>query len=204
MRVLILGATGGTGRHVLEQAIARGHEVTALVREPTALGTIQGVRTLAGDATNTVDVHAALDGQEAVLNALGSRSLRHPVEAASTAILLPEAERVGIRRLVVCSAFGVGETRDGANAFQRVFFSTVLGQVYAAKEEADAAVRGSSLDWTLVYPTRLTDEPATGRILAVESFSGVGRVSRADVARFLVDQLETDTWSRQTVIVSGR
>lgn len=204
MRVLVLGATGGTGRHVLEEAIAAGHEVTALVRDPVALGTIQGVRTLAGDATNEVDMRAALTGQEAVLNAIGSRRITHPVEEDSTAVLLPEAERVGIRRLVVCSAFGVGETREGANAFQRAFFSSFLGRVYAAKEVADAAVRASGLDWTLVYPTRLTDGPATDRILTVESFSGVGRISRADVARFMVQQLESDRWSRQTVIVSGR
>ncbi|BDZ49189.1 NADH-flavin reductase [Frondihabitans sucicola] len=204
MRVLVLGATGGTGRHVLEQAISAGHEVTALVRDPTKLGTIEGIRSLTGDATNTVDVRAALDGQQAVLNALGSRSLTHPVEAASTAILVPEAEKVGIERLIVCSAFGVGETRDGANASQRAFFSTMLGRVYSAKEVADAAVRASNLDWTLVYPTRLTNTPPTGRILAVESFAGVGRVSRADVARFMVEQLDSAAWSRQTVIVSGR
>jgi len=204
MRVLVLGATGGTGRHVLEQAIASGHEVTALVRDPTTLGTIEGVRTLTGDATNPVDVRAGLDGQEGVLNALGSRSLRRPVEADSTAILVGEAERVGIQRFVVCSAFGVGDTRDGANLLQRAFFSSMLRRVYAAKEVADAAVRDSTLDWTLVYPTRLTNTPPTGRILAVESFSGVGRVSRADVARFLVEQLESSVWSRKTVIVSGR
>lgn len=204
MRVLVLGATGGTGRFVLEQAIAAGHEVTALVRDPTTLGTIEGVRTLTGDATNRVDVRAALEGQTAVLNALGSRSLRHPVEAESTAILVPEAERVGIERFIVCSAFGVGETRDGANAFQRAFFSSMLRRVYAAKEIADRAVRESGLDWTLVYPTRLTNTPPTGRILAVESFAGVGRVSRADVARFLVEQLDSAVWSRKTVIVSGR
>jgi uncharacterized protein YbjT (DUF2867 family) len=204
MRVLVLGATGGTGRHVLDRAIAAGHEVTALVRDPTKLGTIEGVRTLAGDATSPVDIRAAVDGQEAILDALGSRNVRKPVEARATRVLLPASVAAGIERLVVCSAFGVGETRDGANLFQRAFFGSFLGRIYAAKEEADAAVRESALDWTLVYPTRLTNAPATGRILAVESFSGVGRVSRDDVARFMVEQLTSATWSRKTVIVSGR
>ncbi|WP_082763535.1 NAD(P)-dependent oxidoreductase [Frondihabitans sp. PAMC 28766] len=204
MRVLVLGATGKTGRLVLERAIAAGHEVTALVREPTKLGTLQGVRSLTGDATSAIDIAAAVDGQDAVLNALGSRDLRHPVEAASTSVLLPAAAKAGVTRLIVCSAFGVGESRDGANAFQRVFFSSVLRRVYAAKEAADAVVRSSAFDWTLVYPTRLENTPATGRVLAVESFSGVGRVSRADVAQFMVDQLESEKWSRKTVIVSGR
>lgn len=204
MRVLVLGATGGTGRHVLTEAIAAGHEVTALVREPTTLGTIEGVRTLMGDATSPVDVAAAVAGQEAVINALGSRSVRHPVEAVATRVLLPAAEKAGVRRLVVCSAFGVGDTIEGTNTAQRLFFRTFLGRVYAAKEEADEAVRASALDWTLVYPTRLLNTPPAGRILAVESFSGVGRVSRGDVGRFMVEVLESRAWSRKTVIVSGR
>jgi putative NADH-flavin reductase len=204
MRVLVLGATGGTGHQVLERAIAAGHEVTALVRDPTKLGTIEGVRTLSGDATNPVDVRAAVDGQEAILDALGSRSVRTPIEAEATRVLVPAATAAGIGRLVVCSAFGVGESRDGADLFQRAFFSSFLRRVYAAKEVADAAVRESSLDWTLVYPTRLTNTPGTGRILAVESFSGAGRVSREDVAQFMVEQLTSATWSRKTVIVSGR
>jgi len=203
MRVLVLGATGGTGKYVLADAVAAGHEVTALVRDPTRLGTIQGVRSLTGDATNPRDLRAAAEGQDAVLNALGSRSLRHPVEQMATTALLAVLEGSPTSRLIVCSAFGVGKTREGANAFQRLFFRTVLGRVYAAKEVADASVRDSDLDWTLVYPTRLTNDPPKDRMLAVEKFSGTGRVSRADVAAFMVDQLESDRWSRKTVIVSG-
>jgi uncharacterized protein YbjT (DUF2867 family) len=204
MRVLVLGATGGTGRFVVSSALAAGHEVTALVRDPAALGDVDGVRILVGDATSEPDVRTAVEGQEAIVNALGSRNLRHPVEALSTAVLVPAAVAAGVRRLVVCSAFGVGDTAEDAGALPRLFFRTVLGAVYDAKEIADAAVRDSPLDWTLVYPTRLVDTPATGRLLTVESFSGTGRVSRADVARFLVDQLESAEWSRKTVIVSGR
>jgi putative NADH-flavin reductase len=205
MKVLVLGATGGTGSHVLRAALAAGHDVSALVRDASALDVTDGVRVLTGDATSADDVRAAVAGQEAVLDAIGSRSLRHPVEVEVGRALLPAMRDAGVPRLVVCSAFGVGDSQDDANALQKVFFHTVLGKVYAAKEVADAEVRESGLDWTLVYPTRLTDDPATGALATGERLPrGAGvHVTRADVARFMLAQLTDATWSRKTVVVTG-
>ena len=205
MKVLVLGATGGTGSHVLRVAQSAGHEVTVLVRDATALDVTDGVRVLTGDATSVEDVRAAVVGQGAVLNAIGSRNIRHPVEVEVGRALLPAMHDAGVDRLVVCSAFGVGDSQADANTLQRVFFHTVLGKVYAAKEVADAEVRASGLDWTLVYPTRLTDDPATGALATGERLpEGTGiRVTRADVARFMLAQLTEATWSRKTVVVTG-
>lgn len=205
MKVLVLGATGGTGSHVLRVALSAGHDVTALVRDASALDVTDGVRVLTGDATSPDDVRAAVAGQDAVLNAVGSRNVRHPVEVEVGRALLPAMREAGVDRLVVCSAFGVGDSQDDANTLQKVFFHTVLGKVYAAKEVADAEVRESGLDWTLVYPTRLTDDPATGSPAAGERLpEGRGiHVTRADVARFMLAQLTDATWSRKTVVVTG-
>lgn len=205
MKVLVLGATGGVGAHVLRVALSAGHEVTVLVRDPSALDVTDGVRVLTGDATSTADVELAVAGQDAVLTAIGSRQVRHPVEADVTAVLVPALEGAGVDRLVVCSAFGVGDSENEAGTLQKMFFHTVLGRVYAAKEVADAAVRASGLDWTLVYPTRLTDDPATGELAIGEHLpdGATMQVTRADVARFMLDQLGRDTWSRKTVIVTG-
>jgi len=205
MKVLLLGATGGTGSHVLRVAMSAGHEVTVLVRDPSGLDVTDGVRVLTGDATSATDVRAAVGGQAAVLNAVGSRSMRQSVEVEVGRALLPAMREAGVGRLVVCSAFGVGDSAQDANALQKMFFHTVLGKVYAAKEVADAEVRDSPLDWTLVYPTRLTDDPATGRLATGERLpdGAGGHVTRADVARFMVAQLSDDAWSRKTVVLTG-
>jgi putative NADH-flavin reductase len=205
MKVLVLGATGGTGSHVLRVALSAGHEVTVLVRDASTLDVTDGVRVLTGDATSAEDVRAAVAGQDAVLNAIGSRNVRHPVEVEVGRALLPAMRDAAVDRLVVCSAFGVGDSQADANTLQRMFFHTVLGKVYAAKEVADAEVRTSGLDWTLVYPTRLTDDPATGALVMGERLpQGAGiHVTRADVARFMLAQLTDSTWSRKTVVVTG-
>lgn len=205
MKVLVLGATGGTGSHVLRVALSAGHEVTVLVRDASTLDVTDGVRVLTGDATSAEDVRAAVAGQDAVLNAIGSRNMRHPVEVEVGRALLPAMRDAAVDRLVVCSAFGVGDSQADANTLQKMFFHTVLGKVYAAKEVADAEVRESGLDWTLVYPTRLTDDPATGSLATGERLPrGAGiHVTRADVARFMLAQLTDATWSRKTVVVTG-
>jgi putative NADH-flavin reductase len=205
MKVLVLGATGGTGSHVLRVALSAGHEVTVLVRDASTLDVTDGVRVLTGDATSAEDVRAAVAAQDAVLDAIGSRNIRHPVEVEVGRALLPAMRDAAVDRLVVCSAFGVGDSQADANTLQRMFFHTVLGKVYAAKEVADAEVRTSGLDWTLVYPTRLTDDPATGSLATGERLpQGAGiHVTRADVARFMLAQLTDSTWSRKTVVVTG-
>ncbi|MGY3262829.1 NAD(P)-dependent oxidoreductase [Frigoribacterium sp. 2355] len=205
MKVLVLGATGGTGSHILRVALSAGHDVTVLVRDASSLDVTEGVRVLTGDATSAEDVRAAVAGQDAVLNAIGSRNMRHPVEVEVGRALLSAMHDAGVDRLVVCSAFGVGESQTDANTFQKMFFHTVLGKVYAAKDVADAEVRESGLDWTLVYPTRLTDDPATGSLATGERLpQGAGNhVTRADVARFMLAQLTDATWSRKIVVVTG-
>lgn len=205
-RVLVLGASGGTGRPVVRRALEEGYEVTAFVRDPTSLEPAEGLQVVVGDATSADDVRGAAEGQDAVLNAIGSRQIRQPVEIATTKALLAACAGADVRRLVVCSAFGVGSTRHDVAPLSRLFFRTVLGKVYAQKEVADAMVRDSGLDWTLVYPTRLTDDPPRGDFQAVERLArdGLPRISREDVAQFMIDQLSTDAWLRRTVVISNR
>ena len=102
MKVLVLGATGGTGSHVLRVALSAGHDVTVLVRDASSLDVTEGVRVLTGDATSAEDVRAAVAGQDAVLNAIGSRNMRHPVEVEVGRALLPAMHDAGVDRLVVC------------------------------------------------------------------------------------------------------
>ena len=205
MKVLLLGATGGVGSHLLRASVAAGHDVRVLVRDATALETSDEVDVVVGDATTPSHMAEAVAGRDVVLNAVGSRNFRMPVELEVGRVLLPALAEAGVGRLIVCSAFGVGDSERDAGAMQKMFFHSVLGRVYAAKEVADAEVRASDLDWTLVYPTRLTDGPATGDLVVAERLpAGAStKVARADVARFMMAQLGDDTWSRRTAVVTG-
>jgi len=196
MKVLVFGATGGTGRQVVEQARAAGHEVTAFTRAAH------------GDVTADRDAVArALRGQDAVISALGrGNSFRsHQLMSRSMDVILPAMEREGVRRLIVLSSFGVGDTYDDAPLLPKIFFRLYLRHIYADKEIADDFVRRSDLNWTLVYATKLTDGPRTGRVRAGERLElrGMPKISRADVADFIVKQLGDDTWVGKTVIISA-
>ena len=205
MKVLVLGATGGTGRLIVSDAVAKGHSVVALVRS-TARADLPGAEVIEGDARNESSLGRALDGCEAVVSALGSgigfRKVSLLTEA--TRALVPAMTRSGVRRLVCISALGVGDSRGhGGFVFDRLFQPLLLSQAYKDKDRQEAAIRASSLDWVIVRPAMLTDDPAQGSVRAVTDLAGVngGKIARADVARFVVDQLTTDTWLRRTPVI---
>lgn len=208
-KILVLGATGGTGRQIVSQAAQQGYEVTVLVRNSQrASGIADSARVLAADV---LDGGQALDevmpGQDAVISALGvGNSLRSSgLTAASVPAIVGAMERHGVRRLIFTSAYGVGETRAQVPILPRLLMGVLLRDIYADKAAGDAELRRSSLDWTLVYPVTLTDGPATGRYRAGERLElhGMPRVSRADVAHFLLTQLGDRTYVRKGVLVSS-
>jgi uncharacterized protein YbjT (DUF2867 family) len=175
MKVLVVGATGGTGRAAVEALVADGHEVTALARRASAVhGGQAGVRPVDGDATVATDVHAAVRGQDAVVVALGITEspvrvrLRGPagtpldVRSRGTAAVVAAMQEHGVRRLVVQSSYGVGETRDLLPLSSRLVFALLLKPQIADHGVQEDVVRRSGLDWTLVQPVYLTDggEPA--------------------------------------------
>jgi uncharacterized protein YbjT (DUF2867 family) len=212
MRVLVVGATGGSGRAAIEALADRGHEVTAFARQP--VGFPAGVRTAAGDVTVAEDVDRAVRGQDAVVVTLGIRegalkvrlrgSTGTPMEVRSrgTALLVAAMERHGVRRLVVQSSYGVGPTRDRLPLSSRVLFALLIKQQIQDTERQEIVVRGSGLDWTLVQPVYLTDgdEPAA---LATDGATQGVRVSRRAVGGVLADAVTDAGLHGATVSVSG-
>jgi putative NADH-flavin reductase len=195
MNVLVFGATGGTGREIVARARADGHEVTAFTRATH------------GDVTTDRDAVAqAIRGQDAVISALGrGNSFRsEQLMSRSMNAILPAMAREGVRRLIVMSSFGVGDTYDDAPFLAKIFFRLLLRHIFADKAIADDFVRQSDLDWTLVYPGLLNDRPHTGQYRAGERLEirGTPKICRADVADFIVRQLTDPTWIRKTVIIS--
>jgi putative NADH-flavin reductase len=211
MKLLILGATGATGRQLVSQALDAGHEVTVLVRSPEKLGHEgERVTVRTGDATDPAAMEGAVDGTEAVLSALGTRSPKAllvgtDVIKASAGALVPAMDKHGVRRVIWLSALGVGPSREQASAPLRILFSTMLRQIGKDKVAGEERLSASGLDWTLVYPPTLTDGPRTAKYRAGHTLdiAGVPRISRADVADFMLAQLSDPTYSRKTAIVSS-
>lgn len=208
-KVLVLGATGGTGQHVVAQAARRGFQVTAFVRDAARLrGESERLRVHVGDITGDEAVLAsAMDGQDAVISVLGvGKSFKSGgvIEQAAPRILR-SMEAAGVRRLVFTSAFGVGETRRDVPTIPRLFMRTLLRDIYRDKEAGERALRSSLFDWTIVYPAGLVDRPGTGQYRVGERLAlrGFPTISRADLAGFLLDQVNDVTYVRKGVLVSS-
>ena len=185
MNLVVLGATGRTGRLVVDQALATGHTVTALVRTPEKL-TLRdsSLRVLAGKATDAADVARALEGADAVLSTLGGGG---SVIVDSTRAIVEAAHMTGVRRVVVLSSFFVERERLGA--VTRLLTGVAMGAVIKDKSAGEQLLRQSDLDWTIIYASVLKDGPASGsvEVLSVGAKRRISdRVSRADVAAWMV------------------
>jgi uncharacterized protein YbjT (DUF2867 family) len=190
MRVLVVGASGGTGREVVRALLARGHEVTAMARTAERLADAPGLTRHVGDALRAPDVDAVMSGHDAVVVTLGipENPLRvrlglakAPIDLRSrgTANVIDAMHRCGVRRLVVQTSYGVGSSRDQLPLKWALIFAALLRPQIDDTEVQEAAVRASGLDWTLVQPVGLVDVP-TGRPTFT---SREGRVQAMSVAR---------------------
>ena len=204
MKVLVLGATGGTGRLIVHDALEKGHSVVALVRSKARAPDLPGADIIEGDARDEGALMRALDGCDAVISSLGtgiSPFSEVSLLTEATHALLPAMARSGVRRLVCISALGVGDSRGhGGFIFDRLFQPLLLRHAYEDKGRQEAAIRASSLDWVIVRPAMLTNGPARGGVRAIVDLADIngGKVARVDVARFVVEQLAKDTWLKQT------
>jgi len=209
VKLLVVGATGGIGREVVAQALEQGHDVTALVRDPRKLASAQPhLRVVVGSPTEVDDVVAeAVRGRDAVISALG-RGTSFKSEnliARSMATLVPAMERLGVRRLILVSALGVGDSGRGAPLLPRFMYRVFLRDIFADKQAGEDRVRRSTLDWTFVYPAALTNGPHTGHYRTGERLELRGllpRISRIDVADFILRQLDSPAYRRKIAVIS--
>ena len=208
MKILIVGATRGIGRQVLEQALAAGHAVTALVRDSRRLDLQHDrLKVTKGDILDTNSIAAAMAGQEAVCCSIGVKVpwLNVPVFSEGTRNLLEAMKRSGVRRLVCVTGIGAGDSRGhGGFLYDRLFHPLLLKSVYADKDRQESLIQASGIDWVIVRPGFLTNGPLTGRYRAITNLVDVtaGRISRADVAHFILLQLVAPSHLRQTPLLT--
>ena len=216
MRLVIFGPTGGTGRRLVERAIAERHEVTAFVRDPSRMtARHRRLRVVVGDAFDQDRVREAVAGNEAVISVLGSRQPSNPlhprrpgdpngVVSAGARNIIAAMKEHGLRRFVCQTAWGVGQSKQDPGPagafFMKVLVPPLLRDEYADKEAQEKIVRESGLEWILVRPMILTNGPWTNDYRASIDLKPGRRpyISRADVADFLIRQLDGDTFVRNT------
>ena len=208
MRIAIFGASGRTGRPLAEQALATGHEVRALVRDPSKLQIGDGrLAVIRGDVLDAAKVEETIAGTEAVLSALGqTKGSTSDVQTKGTENIVAAIERHGVRRLVSLTGAGVRDPRDEPKLVEgAITFLLRRLQPNVLEDGARYAevIKASGLEWVIVRGPRLTEGPRKGeyRVGMVGKNSGT-QISRADLTEFMLGQPTTDMHLRQMPVVS--
>jgi putative NADH-flavin reductase len=209
MKLLVVGATRGIGLQLIEQALQAGHAVTALVRgDPRRLPVQhERLRVLTGDIRDAEAVNRAVADQDAVCCTIGIPPTWKPVTVFSegTRNLLGAMKNAGVGRLLCITGIGAGDSKGhGGFLYDRLFNPLLLRTVYEDKDRQEALIRGSDVAWTIVRPGFLTNGPMTKQYRALTDLTGVtaGKISRADVAHFILEELESNRYLKQTPLLT--
>jgi putative NADH-flavin reductase len=208
LRVLVIGASRGIGQEVVNAALVAGHHVRAFARSAGLLEIHHShLEAWCGDARRQEDIASALNGIDTVVQVLGvrERELFQPVRlfSAATRVLVPQMERLGVRRLIAVTGFGAGDSDQAISLLQRVPFRLLLGRAYDDKSVQEQLIKDSPLDWTIVRPGVLVPGPATGRykVLAEPRQWRNGIISRANVAHFIVREIVAGQFIRRAPVL---
>ena len=204
MRILVVGATGGTGREIVQQALERGHEVVALARKPEKIDVKhERLHVVKGDVMELSTLDAAMKNIDAVMCALGHKRWLGPSSILSqgTRNLIDAMQRNGVKRLVVESALGVGDSIGKLGVYYTLFtIPFILPFYWFDKERQERVVRASNVEWIIVRPAQLTNGRKRGTYKhgpRVGNYLWSLSVSRADVADFMLNQLGDTPYLRQ-------
>jgi|KBSSwiStaDraftv2_1062776.scaffolds.fasta_scaffold139123_2 putative NADH-flavin reductase len=206
-KVLVLGGTRGIGQQVVAQALQAGHEVTAFSRTADKIP-VQDDRLhlVVGTVTDGSRLSEAIRGHDAVISALGQgMSLKaDSLIQRSVPVIVSAMQAQRVRRLIFTSSLGVGDSVRDAPLFSRMMMRFLLKDIYADKIAGEALIRRSDLDWTLVQPPQLTNGPLTRKYRVGEHLElrGIPRISRADVAHFILSQLDDTTYVRKAALIA--
>ena len=210
MKVLVIGAGGKTGKLIVERAIAAGHEVTALLHEPKdekhEPHFPSKVEVIHGDARNPTRLEQIMSGQNAVVDAIGGHKpwAKTELETDTARVIIDTMKRNNVKRLIAISVLGEGESKDQAGFFyEHILMPTFLHGAIPDKAGMESAIVHSGLDFVIVRPPVLSDGDATNHIRLIEPHEHAHKLTRADLAEFIVDQLTADTYLGQAITIAN-
>ncbi|MCA5006354.1 NAD(P)-dependent oxidoreductase [Sphingobacterium bovistauri] len=197
MKIAIFGATGKTGIELVKEALAHGHDVSVMVRDPKRLPTFsKEITVFTGDFTNLDVVKSTVQGQDAVICTLGSRELykNSGLRTFGTRLIIEAMQEAGVQRLVVMSSMGIGES------WNKLFMPAAR----ADHEAQESAVKSSSLDWTIIRPSGLTDVPSVSTYEFGKDISPkTSRISRANVADLMLKVIESNSHVHKAITITN-
>ncbi|MFC4376136.1 NAD(P)-dependent oxidoreductase [Nocardia halotolerans] len=209
MKLTVLGATGGTGRHIVDQALEAGRHVTAVVRDPRRMPVSHPhLEVVTADITDPVALLPAVRGSDAVLSALAASTENGAIATTGVRAVLEAMDTAEVRRLVAVSAVPVGPVPDGETFMMRAVLTPIISRVfrdaYTDLAEMEAEIAGSSAEWTIVRPPRLLDTPRTGayRMSIGSNVARGHRIGRADLAHAMLSSLQNPATIGQAVGVA--
>lgn len=216
MRILLIGGNGQTGRLIIDEALRRGHKITALLRDPSTIPATSGLKIVKGTPLEPSNIDSAFnavqgDPPTAVIVTLGSPAEKGTrIMADSHEYLISAMKRLGVSKIVTMSSFGVGSSLPNITFLMRwAIAHTGLGYKFADHNQVDEILKKSGLDFVMLRPARLTMAKKApvqylsddGKGLGV--FAGLGGISRASVAGCLVDAVEKNTWNGSTPVLTN-
>jgi putative NADH-flavin reductase len=209
MKIVVFGASGGTGRELVRQGVAQGHTVTVFVRNPAAFTGGDHLRVVVGDARDAKAVAQAIPGQDAVLSALGGSLSDDSLLPEAMGHILSAMQQAGVRRLIALGASGAlpgaGKRLSPVTQFfLRIIESTILKKPFQAQRAMLMLIEASDTEWTVVQPPRLLNAPGRGqyRVDGEALPAGGTRIARADVASFMLAQLTSREWVKKAPFVA--
>jgi len=205
MKVLVIGANGGTGKEVVKQLLKQKHTVKAFVRDPKKFSLKdKNLTVVTGNTRDLASLRAATKGVDAVVSALGTRELKKTTLHTDFARNIVSAMKANnVSRIVTVSAWGAGESKTQAKLLMRVFYAIFLRNVFADIARGEKIIKDSAINYTFVRPGRLIDAPArrTVKVSTAKKPKVSSSIARANVAGFAIDQIDSDTYAKQAPVI---
>lgn len=209
MKLSVFGATGRTGRHIVELALEEGHAVTAFVRDPQKVTwDATGLQLIQGDVRNSEQVKRAVKGADAVISALGpADNSEERVVTRGTENIIQAMREHDVERLVASCGAGVAFSQDDPNLFNKLMgflVRTLSTNVYEDMKGTAEVIRASELDWTIVRAPMLVAGPPKDAVRVGYVGRGTGaRITRQDMARFMLEQVDREEYLRDAPVISN-
>lgn len=201
LNIGVFGGSQGVGKHCISQALLLGHNITVLARDVTKLSDLEGnpkLRIIQGDALNPEKVAQVVENQNLIINSLGGMD---NIASQGTKVIINAMKEKNVKRIITCTSLGVGDSYKDCSFMTKTFIWGFISKPIADKNVQEKYLFESGLDSIIVRPARLTNEPAKG-VLRTQGVSA-GSVPRADVAAFMLKQLESDEYLGKAVSLAS-